>query len=48
MVEFSRALRKKLELSASWKCAHVGWLGKYETGVVKSSVSGVMAERSAQ
>src|SRR4029453_5664231 len=48
MVEFSRARRKKLELSASSKCAHVGGLGKYETGVLKSSVSGVMANRSAQ
>ena len=47
-MEFSSALRKKPELSASWKCDQVGWLGKYLIGVLKSSGSGVIAERTAQ
>ena len=48
IVELSNALRKKSVLSASRKLASVGWLGKYWTGVLKSSLAGVKAERTAQ
>jgi len=39
---------KSLVLRTSRKFARVGWAGKYLTGVLKSSLSGVKADRSAQ
>ena len=48
IVELISALRKKPRSNTSWKFARSDSLGKYWTGVLKSSESGVNAERTAQ
>ena len=48
IVEFSSARRKKSLEKTSRKFSIVGFCGMYCTGVLKSSLSVVNAERSAQ
>ena len=47
MVELINACRKKSVLSASRKLSSVGCVGKYCSGVLKRSPSGVNADRIA-